>query len=389
MAHLMDYVEQERSTFDERPFGPLDAAVLSQACMVEAPGVIPARDGRGALSRVRTLVTGEGSGARFADLLDARLDDRAFVGLVPRDIGRLVAALAVSPRYRDLRLRDLESVEDDGAPVQFGAMTFTWRERFAFVAFRGTGAGFAGWRENLLMGVRDEVPAQGRARGYLEGVAGHLPQHLEVGGHSKGGNLAVYASLTASERVRSRIRGVWSFDAPGFRAGRFDAPAWGRIEGRVHRIVAEDSIVGALLSCPVAPRAVRADASGLDAHSLFTWRIEGDRGKEDFSWAPGPSELSRGLHAVVSEWLSATDDARLERVVDAVSAAVAATGARDASELLGAGSDAMGRVMEAARRIDEGSRQVLNEALGELARLAVRRVGGDVAAALAERLAIR
>lgn len=388
MTNLMDYVAHERSTFNERPFGPLDAAVLSQACMVNAPDVIPAPETHaGMLSRARVLVTGTGYGARFSDLVDAHLGDKAFTGLVPQDIRTLISALATSPRYRDLRLRDMVTVEDDAVPVQFGAMTFTWRERFAFIGFRGTGAGFGGWRENLLMCTRDEVAAQALARRYLEDVAPHLPGHLEVGGHSKGGNLASYAALCSSQHVCSRIDHVWMLDAPGFRTERFATSDWDRLSGRVTRILPESSLVGVLLSCPIKPHVVHSSTSGIDAHSVFSWQIEGSTGYERFVEAEGLSDFSHGLHDIMEAWLAEMDDQKRLEVVNALSAAIGATGAHDITELLGSGADTFGRVAEAARRIDDHARQVLGDAMGNFARIAMRRAGQDVAATISSWIA--
>ena len=40
--NLLDYLATEFAPFDEKPFDPVDSAVLSQFCMVRAEGVVPA-----------------------------------------------------------------------------------------------------------------------------------------------------------------------------------------------------------------------------------------------------------------------------------------------------------------------------------------------------------
>lgn len=381
MPYLFDYLEHELATFDQKPFCPVDAAVLSQACMIDGAGVVPEPSALPALiDRALTLLAPDARGATFASLMRSELFDGMFTGLVPDDIRRLLMALAASPRFRDLRLRGYRSVFDEASHTQFAATTFTWRNAFSFVGFRGTDVSATGWRENFDMTYKDEVPAQKLAREYLEHMAPRLSGELHVGGHSKGGNLALYAALTCSAETRERIGRVWCLDAPGFRAGRFKAEDFARLGSYVTRIIPQDSLVGVLLDCPAPARVVRSNVQGIMQHSVFTWEIADDL--SDFVEAERLGEGSQALHDVLAEWLASMDDERCERVVDALFAALGASGARDARDVFLGGKPFPQLVSDAARNLDEASRDVLGAALGELAAIAARRVGRDLAAAI-------
>lgn len=400
MPYLFDYVEHELATFNQKPFGPVDAAVLSQACMIDGAGVVPEPSALPSLiDRAVTLLAPDSRGVTFANLMRSELFEGMFTGLVPDDIRRLLMALAASPRYRDLRLCGYRSVFDEASRTQFAATTFTWRNAFSFVGFRGTDVSATGWRENFDMAYMDEVPAQGLAREYLEHMASRLPGELHVGGHSKGGNLALYAALTCSADARERIGRVWCLDAPGFRAGRFKAEDFARLGLRagagdedsaanagtlrackIERIIPQDSLVGVLLECPVPARVVRSNAQGLMQHSVFTWEISDDR--SDFVEAERLGEGPQALHDVLAEWLASMDDERCEQVVDALFAALGASGARDARDVFLGGKPFPQLVSDAARNLDEESRDVLGAVLGDLAAIAARRVGRDLAAAI-------
>lgn len=412
MPYLFDYVEHELATFDQKPFGPVDAAVLSQACMIDGAGVVPEPSALPALiDRALTLLAPDSRGVTFANLMRSELFEGMFTGLVPDDIRRLLMALAASPRYRDLRLCGYRSVFDEASRTQFAATTFTWRNAFSFVGFRGTDDSATGWRENFDMAYMDEVPAQRLAREYLEHMASRLPGELHVGGHSKGGNLALYAALTCSAGVCERISRVWCLDAPGFRAGRFAAEDFARLGLRagaggdgaaageesavgsdaaaravpprackVERIIPQDSLVGMLLECPVPARVVRSNVQGLMQHSVFTWEIADDRG--DFVDAERLGEGSQALHDVLAEWLGGMDDERCEQVVDALFAALGASGARDARDVFLGGKAFPQLVSDAVRNLDGMSRDVLGTALGDLAAIAARRAGRDLVAAI-------
>lgn len=381
MPYLFDYVEHELATFNQKPFGPVDAAVLSQACMIDGAGVVPEPSALPSLiDRAVTLLAPDSRGVTFANLMRSELFEGMFTGLVPDDIRRLLMALAASPRYRDLRLCGYRSVFDEASRTQFAATTFTWRNAFSFVGFRGTDVSATGWRENFDMTYKDEVPAQKLAREYLEYMAPRLSGELHVGGHSKGGNLALYAALTCSAEVCERIGHVWCLDAPGFRAGRFKAEDFARLGSCVMRIIPQDSLVGMLLECPVPARVVRSNVQGLMQHSVFTWEIADDR--SDFVDAGRLGEGSQALHDVLAEWLGGMDDERCEQVVDALFAALGASGARDARDVFLGGKAFPQLASDAVRNLDEAPRDVLGTALGDLAAIAARRAGRDLAAAI-------
>ena len=146
---------------------------------------------------VENLLSPARSAVRFADALRAELYPSMFTGLDPHRVKENLLALAASPRFRDMRVRDYLSLFDTDRQTQFAAMTFVHRKDFAYVGFRGTDTSFTGWRENFNMAYTAPVPAQEQAARYLQAVAPRAPKRVYVGGHSKGGNLAVYAALKA------------------------------------------------------------------------------------------------------------------------------------------------------------------------------------------------
>ena len=364
---ILAYLETQFATFDDVPFGAVDAALLSQACMLDAPWAVPAistrAHGRHVLDRLLAY-GGRRRGARFCDLARAEHLDTLLGGFTPDELKRELFGLIASPRFRDLALRDYASVFDEPSHTQFAAMTFTWRDEFAYVGFRGTDTSFVGWRENFDMAYRAPVRAQELAAAYLEQVAEHLPSRLFVGGHSKGGNLALFAAAVCREDVRARIERVWCHDAPGFRTGSQVIERAARLAERIHMTVPQDSLVGMLMDVPVAPRVVHSSAfGGFDQHSLYTWDVTGS----DFAYVAQVADTSRKLHDAVNAWLAGMEPPEIERVVEALFSAARASGAVDARAFLRLGSDTVKSVREAARRIDDTSREVLIRAIADLA----------------------
>ncbi|WP_080800397.1 Mbeg1-like protein [Arabiibacter massiliensis] len=372
--NLLDYLATEFATFDEKPFNPVDSAILSQFCMVRAEGIVPALRERKSFLDVGTLVQNLLSPARdevrFVDLLRAERYGDMFTGLDPANVKDNLLALAASPRFRDMRVRDYLSLFDTERQTQFAAVTFVYKKDFAYVGFRGTDTSFTGWRENFNMVYNAPVPAQEQAVRYLEAVAPRLPKCLFVGGHSKGGNLAMYAALRANPAVQDRIERVFTHDGPGFKAGMVSSEEYAAIRDRVHKTVPQDSVVGMLMDSPadLDLRVVHSSEKGVMQHSVFSWDVDGD----DFAYVEGLTDGARFTDAVVTQWLARFSDEEAAVVVDALFQALEASGARDATEVLMGGPKSIALLGEAAKNIDDDARDVLTGALGSLAEVAAR-----------------
>lgn len=372
--NLLDYLATEFAPFEEKPFNPVDSAALSQFCMVRAEGVVPAlRERKSFLDLgtiVENLLSPAGRSVHFIDLLRAERYADMFTGLVPGMVKENLLALAASPRFRDMTIRDALSLFDTERQTQFAAMTFVYKKEFAYVGFRGTDASFTGWRENFNMVYDAPVPAQEQAVRYLEAVAPRLPKRLFVGGHSKGGNLALYAALRAKPAVQDRIERVFTHDGPGFKTGMVTESEYATIRDRVHKTVPQDSLIGMLMDSPadLNLRVVHSSDRGVQQHSVFTWDVEGD----DFTYVDGLTDNARFTDAVITQWLARFSDEEAAVVVDALFKALEASGAQDATEVLSGGAKSITLLSEAAKNLDNDARDVLMNALGSLAEVAAR-----------------
>ncbi len=381
---ILGYLASEFSSFDEKPFNAVDSAILSQICMVHAEEVIPAFPKDRQVSRWRRRLQGivdpTARPVHCIDLVRAEYYETMFTGLVPSLIKENLLAVAASPRFRDMLASDYLCLFDEVQHTQFAALTFTYKKEFAYIGFRGTDTSLAGWHENFNMAFSPSVPAQEQALAYLEAVSARTPRRLIVGGHSKGGNLAMYAALHARPEVKERIESVYSHDGPGFKTGAVPSLLWESLEGRIHRTVPQDSVVGLLLDASAPLRVVKSTAHGIDQHSVFTWEVEDG----DFVYEDDVSDSSKFTCEVLHEWLSSYSDEEAKDVVDALFAAIEASGAKDATDIFFAGPKMASLIMAAGKNIDGRSRTVLMSALGSLGEVAARHAAEGVAAAAHE-----
>ena len=218
MADVFDYLAwRGELTLAQSPFNCVDALILSVLAYMSfgdaAPGGEAVELGTAAQA---LLARGEGEpGARNGT-------DR-----------RLLEALAGSARFCGMRLLACEECVDPRREMQFGAFTALTGDGAVFVAYRGTDNTLVGWKEDLNMSFAPVVAGQRRAVQYLERAAGMAPGPLRLGGHSKGGNLAVYAGAFCAPETQARIEAVFNNDGPGFAPEVLEAGGYRNILPRV------------------------------------------------------------------------------------------------------------------------------------------------------------
>ena len=306
---------------------------------------------------------------RFADLMRAELFPTMFSGMHAAQMKQQLFWMAASPRFRDLLIYDHTAAFDEARDLQFAATTYVCPGHFAYVGFRGTDTTLTGWREDFNMAYRAPVEAQVLAARYLAAVAAdpRLPETLLVGGHSKGGNLAEYAALTAAPEVQQRIARLYNHDGPGFKAGLFTAADYEPLAGRMTKQVPADSMVGILMESFMPVEVVQATGRGFEQHSVFRWVVEGADGEAGRSNAEGArdagevrdAETARNVSGALKafatlpelpertqrraealdRWLASLDSSEREAMVNALFAALKAAGITDASQLFEGGRE--------------------------------------------------
>lgn len=372
MSDIIEYLETEFSTFEEKPFNAVDSLVLSEFCMTRMEGIVaPMRDmgvlgGMGSMLR---SVLAPHEAVHFRDVLRAELFDGMFTGLIPHKIKRLLFALAASPRFRDMELREYASVFNEEEATQFAALSFVYRNRFAYIGFRGTDCSFTGWREDFDMAYMHPVPSQSQAVAYVEAVASHLPKHLYLGGHSKGGNLAVYAGAKAGERVRARIERIYSHDGPGFREGVLSPEEAAAVGALLDKTVPQDAVIGLLLSDVGTHRVIRSNARGLNQHDPFSWEVAGT----DFQAVDELTPSARFIDEVLDEWLDRHNEEETRIIVDALFGMLTASGESDLSDFFSGGTKTLHYLKNASANATGLSKRVLLEAASELSAIVVRK----------------
>lgn len=360
-GNMLDYARRELETFSRRGLCAVDSLILSWMAYLRIPA-----DADEVVAGIRGW-----DGVRLADLHRAEYFGDYFAGMWSEEDGlRLLAAAAASPRLRDVRVVGHVESTDVRAEKQFAAVTFRLTDDLSYVAFRGTDSTLVGWKEDFNLSFRCPVPSQVAAARYLADVAGRLDGELVVGGHSKGGNLAVYAAASVPADVGGRITRVFSHDGPGFLPEFLATGEFANVAPRIDKTLPQSSLVGMLLEQQEGFRVVKSNRLLIWQHDPFSWRVDG----RDFVYLDDLAPDARYLDAAISAWLSSRTNEERERFIDTLYSVVEASRVRTTRELR---ADWRRNIPTAARAfadLDPETKDFMVDTATALLRLGVRSV---------------
>ncbi|MBE5890112.1 MAG: DUF2974 domain-containing protein [Lachnospiraceae bacterium] len=262
MADLFEYLKWRGDIpFSEGRFTEIDGLILSAFCYIDAP-------------------------AELLQEMPFRISElQKQMHHLPKDVQRsairnetdlkLLKTLAQSPRFRDVKVLSFSGHLDDQTETQFAAYCLELCEGKLAIVYRGTDHSITGWKEDFNMSFMDKIPGQLMAADFLKTCATRFSGDLYICGHSKGGNLAVYAATTCPKNVEVRIRDVYNYDGPGFSQNFVKRASYKRMIDRLHTFVPESSIVGILFIHEEPYEFVGSTNVGVAQHEPYSWKVMG------------------------------------------------------------------------------------------------------------------
>ena len=343
MANIVDYLAWRGDVpFDLSPWNEIDGLLVATISYLNFHGE---RDPKGwtleEMARIDLLQ--EGSSAIFA----AR--KKAF------------NAMAEGERFRGCRLHHAIAMTDPEIGMQFSAMCLDLPDGTTCVAFRGTDNTVVGWREDFDMAYTTRVPAQEAAILYLRRAAALSKRPLRLAGHSKGGNLAVYAATFASKRVQDRIESIWSYDGPGLNRETSQTEGYQRIRDKIHSFIPQTSIIGLLMEYYEPYTVVHSTASGISQHDPMTWKVYGPR----FETLPAVDQTAIVVRDTFHEWLQNSTPEQRAAFVDALFGMVETTKVTRMSELTSEKLKSMLTMVGNRREVDPEMRRVFTRLMAQ------------------------
>lgn len=291
------------------------------------------------------------------DLANVR-DSKHFIERAPL----LLEEMVRGARFRGTKVAHFREVFDKEKVQQFAALVFLLPDGTKYISFRGTDSSITGWKEDFLMSITAETEGAKEAVSYLNDVAASVDGDFILGGHSKGGNFAMYAAAFCEDAVKGRIRKVYNNDGPGFREEIVRSAAYRELLPKITNIVPQTSIIGRLLSNEAAHTVVKSAAAGIFQHDVTTWEVT----KDKFVRAE-PDAFSDFVEKSLGTWLETMDDEARKSLVETVFSMIEMTEAETFAEFGENLFKNTGLIMKGLGRLPKEKRSELTAALGGLA----------------------
>jgi hypothetical protein len=363
MNKLFDYISWRGDLdFIQSPLNPVDYLIFSQISYLPFDGIVPSPEEEEGISlhlameNLKEKVESRGSIVKTVLGFD---EDPAFI-----------EAITTSNRFRNCQLFGFVNKVDTENEFQFSALCIYANDGSFSIVYRGTDASFVGWKEDFNMAFMETIPSQLEAVIYLEKMASFVKGRLRIGGHSKGGNLAVYAASFCRRKTQKRITDIYSYDAPGFCKKVVVSNGFHAVKDRIHSFLPQASVVGMLLEQGVDYNVVKSSQTGFMQHSLYSWEIT----HNDMVYAGDITQGSRFLKKTIREWISSLDYEHRERFIEAIYTILTMSEISSIHEIEKSWLISAGRIIKSLGYIDEPTKKIILQTIIELFRSASRNI---------------
>lgn len=348
MKNMLDYIKEfGHVSFEERAFSEIDALVLTELEYLPLEKVVPS-DENG-----ETFVTAKDIAEYMNEHKQELFDENPM--MMTEERHEVSQVIADAPRFQSLKFFGVVSVWDKDTTKQFAAVTVEVEPSVRLVVFRGTDETLIGWKEDFLMTYSPLVAAQTDAKEYLAKQASLFDGDLMVSGHSKGGNLAIYAAATQEEDVQLRIVDIFCFDSPGLYRSVLETKGYQNIVPLAMRYIPQDSLVGLMLESEVPYVIVKSNATGAMQHSAMTWEIEDGQ----FIKMEKLTKNSQLNDQTFKKWTESVSDEELELFWNVFFELLFSVGIDTVNDLYGQFMHYVQEFLKAAGEMDEEKRELL------------------------------
>ena len=301
MANLFNYIKQYGGkSFNEEPFNEVDNLIFSS---------LPYLDFKNIVNENKNYMKLQEVGKKF--LNKYKYVDVIKYGVAQKESYNILKRIYNSKRYKNILVYGYQYVGDK--EKQFCAMTFKEKKEFIYISFEGTDHLLSGWKEDFDMCYKFPVKSQQYAINYLNEIISLKDKNIIIGGHSKGGNLALVSSMFCSPLVRYKIKKIYNNDGQGLRDNEYESKKYKNIKNKLIHIIPNYSLIGLLLKHSDNYKVVKSSRRDLMAHSLLSWQIKDNKLIETEL-----SEISKKIDKSITLWLDKHDEIKRKKMISTI-----------------------------------------------------------------------
>lgn len=351
MANIFDYIQWRGDiSLLKDEFNEIDNLILSRFSYFPFDEIIKENE----------VVTIKELSERFKE------KDISKMPILWEDDVNLFPAMGQSKRFGEMKATKYVNKISIEQEKQFAAITVIMPDDTIYISYRGTDNTVVGWKEDLNMTFKSHIPSQIDAVKYLEEIAEEYPNKLRIGGHSKGGNLAVYAAVFANDTIKNRILNIYNNDGPGFNDKIIETKEYKEMIDRVNTYIPQDSIFGRLLNHEEKYTVVNSTQKGVMQHDLYSWQLLGKK----FVYLKEVTNGSKFIDKSIKAWLEQIDMDKREQVIDIIFQVINSTNAETLSDLKTHWFANAKILINSYKLIDPESKKMILETLSALLKIA-------------------
>ena len=291
MESLFDYVEWRSDlTFFQDGQNEIDGLIFAELSYIPFEKLVPS------IEEGKTITIEE----LAKEFFENHGENYNLGAILPKEILLLLKAISKTKRFSNVRVWGYVNDICMDVEKQFSAICFSCENKITYVTYRGTDDTIIGWKEDLNMALFTPIPSQREGLKYLSSVAKATKDKLMIVGHSKGGNIAIYSGLNASNSIKRRVLGVISYDGPGFKDTYLEQFHGSQFLEKIKTVLPSKSFVGRIFDVIGECKIVKSRDKGVRQHDAFTWKVSGN----DFVCAEHFEQPSDNFHEVLKAWVS-------------------------------------------------------------------------------------
>ena len=307
MSNILSYIKKYgHLSFEELDFNEVDNLIFSQLIYINFSNIVPNKISKTEYTSIKNATE---------EYYKIHKTLKASIGLlIPDEILPMLKQLSECNRFANLKLHGYIQETNQKEIKQFSSIAIEIKENLYYIAFSGTDDTIIGWKEDFNMGFMNFIPAQKTALKYLNKYMNSLDGKFILGGHSKGGNLAIYAASKCPFYKKNDIINIYNNDGPGFNKKIIDSIGYKQIEEKIIHFVPESSIVGLLFNHTGKLNIVKSNQIGLFQHDAFSWKTANNQ----FIGLSELSAESKLINESLKTWLAEMSESEIKEFINSL-----------------------------------------------------------------------
>lgn len=344
MGNITHYINKYGNlTFGELAFNEIDNVILSTIAYINFDSII---------EKNKTIRLEEAAKSYFKK--NNKKDVLKNV-LCVQIASKILKYVAEERRFKDLVLSNYDY--KSSGDYQFSALFIDLDEKTTYIAFEGTDDLISGWKEDMALSYEFPVIAQKEAISYINSkISWTSKRNYILGGHSKGGNLALVAGMYANPFIRKKIIQIISNDGPGLREKQINSRQFKRVKHLYELVVPNYSVVGLLLNQPENPRVISSTKTGIMAHNVLTWEV-----LDNHFIDAKLSKFSKNVDKIITQWISSYSDEEKKELVMQIFSIFNRAKIKSLLDIKASKIPSVIRIVKESTKLDKNSKKAIND----------------------------